>query len=71
MAWDLLSVPVTSAEIEHIFSECAVSLSDKRLGMTPETLEQLMLHRSWEHYIEGWKSAGKFSLLCSHSTNYL
>ena len=43
MAWDLLNAPVTSAEIERIFSECASSLSDKRLSMTPETLEELVL----------------------------
>ena len=52
MVWDLLTVPVTSAEIECVFSECALSHSDVPLGMTPETLEQLMLHRSWERYVE-------------------
>ena len=28
MAWDLLTVLVTSAEIERVFSECALSLSE-------------------------------------------
>ena len=44
-------MPVTSIKIERIFSECALSLNDTRLGMTPETLEKLILHRSWERYV--------------------
>ena len=51
MASDMLTVPVTSAEIERIFSECAASLTDRRLSMTPEMLERIMLHRSWELYV--------------------
>ena len=64
LAWDLLTVPVTNAEIERIFSECASSLSDKRLGMT--------LHRSWERYARkgGRVEVSLPSLLQALLTNY-
>ena len=51
LAWDLLTVPLTTAEIERTFPECALSLSDRRLDVIPETLEESMLHRSWELYV--------------------
>ena len=47
MAFDLLTVPAMSAEAERIFSECSLALNDQRQRISPETLEELMLLRSW------------------------
>ena len=47
MAFDLLTVPAMSAEIERVFSECSLALNHQRLSMTQETLEDLMCLRSW------------------------
>ena len=52
LALNLLSVPVSSAEIEYIFLEYTLALSDKRLSMMPEMLEKLMLFRSWRRWEE-------------------
>ena len=47
LAWDLLTVPVMSAEIERVFSDCALALGNERHRLDPETLEKQMLLRSW------------------------
>ena len=47
MAFDILTVPTMSAEMERIFSECALALNHQRLSITQETLEQLVCLRSW------------------------
>ena len=47
MAFDLLTVPAMSAEIERVFSECRLVLNTQRLKISQETLEQLMCLRSW------------------------
>ena len=47
LAWDLLTIPVMSAEIERIFSECALALGDQRHRLISETLEEQMLLKSW------------------------
>ena len=71
LAWDILTVPVTSAEIERIFSECALSLNDERHKITPKTLEHLMLHRSWTRYIKrGGYTEVSLSLLVTSTNIY-
>ena len=47
MAFDILTVPTMSAEMERIFSECSLALNHQRLSITQETLEQLICLRSW------------------------
>ena len=47
MAFDLLTMPVMSAEIERVFSECSLMLNTQRLSMSQETLEQLMCLKTW------------------------
>ena len=47
MAYDLLTVPAMSAEIERVFSESSLTLLDTRQCLTPETLEKLQLLKSW------------------------
>ena len=47
MAFNILTVPAMSAEIERVFSECSNALNRKRLPMTQQTIEQLMCLRSW------------------------
>ena len=47
MAFDLLTVPAMSAEIERVFSECSLALNTQRLKISQETLEHLMCLRSW------------------------
>ena len=47
MAFNILTVPPMSAEIERVFSECSLALNHQRLSVTQETLEQLMCLRSW------------------------
>lgn len=47
MAYDLLTVPATSAEIERVFSESSLALPETRQRLKPETLEKLQLLKSW------------------------
>ena len=47
MAFDMLTVPAMSAEIERVFSECSNALNRKRLMMTQKSIEELMCLRSW------------------------
>ena len=47
MAFDLLTMPAMSAEIERLFSECSLALSTQRLSISQETLELLMCLRLW------------------------
>ena len=47
MAFDILTVPTMSAEMERVFSECSLALNHQRLSIAQETLEQLICLRSW------------------------
>ena len=47
LAFDLLSIPPQSAEIERIFSSCKDTMAPKRARTRVETLEKVQLYRSW------------------------
>lgn len=46
-AYDLLSIPAMSAEVERLFSSSKLSLAPQRRRMTDEMLEKLELLRYW------------------------
>ena len=47
MAFDILSIPATSAEIERVFSIGKRMVADDRYRMTDETMEATMMLTYW------------------------
>jgi hypothetical protein len=46
-AYDLLSIPAMSAEVERVFSSAKRTISLDRHALSDETIEQLELLRYW------------------------
>ena len=63
LAIDVLSIPAQSAEIERIFSKCEATLTANRNRMCPETLQHLLLLRSWLEDLGGQEQVSFFSFL--------
>ena len=47
LAFDLLSIPPQSVEIERVFSSCKDTMAPKRARIKVGTLEKVQLYRSW------------------------
>ena len=47
MALDLLSIPAMSAEVERLFSNCKITITDRRASLGIESVEAIECLKSW------------------------
>jgi hypothetical protein len=47
MAFDILSIPATSCEVERVFSQSKLTISTQRCRLMDQTIEQLVCLKYW------------------------